>query len=48
MFQLREMTVDLAEEHSTANVANERLELETSERLRLENEVHYLQVINLF
>ena len=38
------MTVDLAEEHSTSQLASERLELETAERLRLENEVHHLQV----
>lgn len=38
------MTVDLAEEHSTATLATERLELETNERLRLENEVQHLQV----
>lgn len=42
--QLSEMTVDLAEEHSTATLATERLELETNERLRLENEVQHLQV----
>lgn len=33
------MTVDLAEERSTANVATERLESETAERLRLEKEL---------
>lgn len=33
------MTVDLAEERSTANMATERLEAETAERLRLEKEL---------
>lgn len=33
------MTVDLAEEHSTATLAAERLDAETSERLRLEKEL---------
>lgn len=33
------MTVDLAEERSTANMATERLEAETVERLRLEKEL---------
>lgn len=37
--QLSEMTVDLAEERSTANIATERLEAETGERLRLEKEL---------
>lgn len=41
------MTVDLAEEHSSANLATERLELETAERLRLEHEILYLQVVCL-
>lgn len=43
--QLSEMTVDLAEEHSAANLASERLELEAAERMRLESEVHHLQVL---
>lgn len=33
------MTADLAEEHSTATLAAERLDAETSERLRLEKEL---------
>ncbi|XP_037808435.1 unconventional myosin-XVIIIa isoform X2 [Lucilia sericata] len=37
--KLSEMTVDLAEERSTANMATERLEAETGERLRLEKEL---------
>ncbi|XP_060534264.1 unconventional myosin-XVIIIa isoform X2 [Cylas formicarius] len=37
--KLSEMTVDLAEEHSTATLAAERLDAETSERLRLEREL---------
>lgn len=38
-FQLSELTVDLAEERSTAHVATERLEAETAERLKLEKEL---------
>ncbi|XP_066148738.1 unconventional myosin-XVIIIa isoform X6 [Euwallacea fornicatus] len=37
--ELSEMTADLAEEHSTATLAAERLDAETSERLRLEKEL---------
>ncbi|KAL9887348.1 myosin heavy chain-like isoform 2-T2 [Glossina fuscipes fuscipes] len=37
--KLSEMAVDLAEERSTANMATERLEAETVERLRLEKEL---------
>ncbi|XP_058974006.1 unconventional myosin-XVIIIa isoform X8 [Musca domestica] len=37
--KLSEMAVDLAEERSTANMATERLEGETAERLRLEKEL---------
>ncbi|KAL9871627.1 myosin heavy chain-like isoform 5-T5 [Glossina fuscipes fuscipes] len=37
--KLSEMAVDLAEERSTANMATERLEAETGERLRLEKEL---------
>ncbi|CRL01848.1 CLUMA_CG015407, isoform A [Clunio marinus] len=37
--ELSEMTVELAEEHSTSNLASERLEAEQSERLRLEKEL---------
>jgi len=33
-FQLSELTVDLAEERSTAHIATERLEAETGERLK--------------
>lgn len=42
-FQLSEMTVDLAEERSTANIATERLEAETAERLKLEKELNEQQ-----
>lgn len=38
--ELSEMNVELSEERSTANLANERLESETTERLRLEKDVH--------
>lgn len=38
-FQLSELTVDLAEERSTAHIATERLEAETAERLKLEKEL---------
>lgn len=41
--KLSEITVDLAEEHSTATLATERLELETTERLRLEKELQDIQ-----
>lgn len=37
--QLSELTVDLAEERSTAHIATERLEAETAERLKLEKEL---------
>ncbi|XP_055375475.1 unconventional myosin-XVIIIa isoform X7 [Condylostylus longicornis] len=37
--QLSEMTVDLAEERSASNIASERLEAETAERLKLEKEL---------
>ncbi|XP_037947756.1 unconventional myosin-XVIIIa isoform X7 [Teleopsis dalmanni] len=37
--ELSEMAVDLAEERSTANMATERLEAETAERLKLEKEL---------
>lgn len=33
------MTVELADEHSSSNITSERLEAETSERLRLEKEL---------
>ncbi|XP_049767594.1 unconventional myosin-XVIIIa isoform X3 [Schistocerca cancellata] len=41
--KLSEMTADLAEEHSTATLATERLEAETAERLRLEKELSEVQ-----
>ncbi|XP_069965833.1 uncharacterized protein Mhcl isoform X6 [Bactrocera oleae] len=41
--ELSEMTVDLAEERSTANIATERLEAETAERLKLEKELNEQQ-----
>uniref|UniRef100_A0A1L8E4V2 Putative myosin n=1 Tax=Nyssomyia neivai TaxID=330878 RepID=A0A1L8E4V2_9DIPT len=37
--KLSEMTVDLAEERSTANLASERLEAEAGERVKLEKEL---------
>lgn len=43
MLQLSEMTADLAEEHSTSTLAAERLDAETSERLRLERELSETQ-----
>ena len=39
------MTADLAEEHSTATLATERLEAEQSDRMRLEKEKADLEVI---
>ncbi|XP_057663669.1 unconventional myosin-XVIIIa isoform X1 [Diorhabda carinulata] len=41
--KLSEMTADLAEEHSTATLAAERLDAETSERLKLEKELSEVQ-----
>lgn len=41
MFQLSEMTCDLQEERSTANMTSERLDVEVSERLKLEKELEY-------
>jgi hypothetical protein len=38
------MTADLAEEHSTATLATERLEAEQSDRMRLEKEKVDLEV----
>lgn len=46
MFQLSEMTADLAEEHSTSTLATERLDAETSERLKLEKELNDVQQKN--
>lgn len=37
------MTIDLSEERSAANLASERLEIETAERLKLENEMSLQQ-----
>ncbi|XP_058832514.1 uncharacterized protein LOC131690615 isoform X6 [Topomyia yanbarensis] len=37
--ELSDMTAELAEEHSSSNVISERLDAETTERLRLEKEV---------
>ena len=37
------MTADLAEEHSTSTLATERLDAETSERIRLERELSEIQ-----
>ncbi|XP_076390863.1 unconventional myosin-XVIIIa isoform X8 [Megachile rotundata] len=39
MIALSEMTADFAEEHSTSTLAAERIDAETSERLRLEREL---------
>ncbi|XP_008194565.1 unconventional myosin-XVIIIa isoform X4 [Tribolium castaneum] len=41
--ELSEMTADLAEEHSTSTLATERLDAETSERIRLERELSEVQ-----
>ncbi|XP_012156485.1 unconventional myosin-XVIIIa isoform X2 [Ceratitis capitata] len=41
--KLSEMAVDLGEERSTANIATERLEAETAERLKLEKELNEQQ-----
>ena len=41
------MTADLAEEHSTATLATERLEAEQADRLKLEKEKADLQVNKL-
>ncbi|XP_037923856.1 unconventional myosin-XVIIIa isoform X3 [Hermetia illucens] len=41
--KLSEMTVDLAEERSAANITSERLEAETAERLKLEKELQEQQ-----
>lgn len=40
------MTADLAEEHSTSTLATERLDAETSERLKLEKELSDVQQKN--
>lgn len=41
--QLSELTADLAEEHSTSTLATERLDAETSERMRIERELTEVQ-----
>lgn len=41
--KLSEMTVDLAEEHSTASLATDRLEVEVADRIRLEKELQDVQ-----
>ncbi|KAK9892324.1 hypothetical protein WA026_019778 [Henosepilachna vigintioctopunctata] len=43
---MSEMTADLAEEHSAATLATERLDAETSERIRLERELSEVQAKN--
>lgn len=45
-FQLSVMTADFAEEHSTSTLAAERIDAETSERLRLERELHDINATN--
>ena len=42
--QLSEVVADLAEEHSTAQLAGERLEAEQADRMRLEKELDGAQV----
>ncbi|KAF5307416.1 hypothetical protein FQR65_LT06930 [Abscondita terminalis] len=44
--KLTELTADLAEEHSTSTLATERLDAETSERLRIERELIEVQTKN--
>ena len=44
ILQLSEMAADLAEEHSTATLATERLEAEQAERMKLEKERGDLEV----
>ncbi|KAL3271768.1 hypothetical protein HHI36_022238 [Cryptolaemus montrouzieri] len=44
--EMSELTADLAEEHSAATLASERLEAETSERIRLERELSDAQTKN--
>ena len=44
LLQLSEMTADLAEEHSTATLATDRLEAEQADRLKLEKEKAELKV----
>jgi hypothetical protein len=42
--QVSELTADLAEEHSTAILATERLEAETAQRMKLDKEFGELEV----
>ncbi|KAK0175999.1 hypothetical protein PV328_000180 [Microctonus aethiopoides] len=44
--KLSVMTADFAEEHSTSTLAAERIDAETSERLRLERELHDINATN--
>uniref|UniRef100_A0A1Y1KV81 Myosin tail domain-containing protein n=1 Tax=Photinus pyralis TaxID=7054 RepID=A0A1Y1KV81_PHOPY len=44
--ELTELTADLAEEHSTSTLATERLDAETSERMRIERELIEVQTKN--
>ncbi|XP_031331784.1 unconventional myosin-XVIIIa isoform X2 [Photinus pyralis] len=44
--KLTELTADLAEEHSTSTLATERLDAETSERMRIERELIEVQTKN--
>ena len=46
--QLSEMAADLAEEHSTATLATERLEAEQADRMKLEKDKGELEVSNGF
>mgnify|MGYP007045543241 CR=1 FL=1 len=45
--QLSEMAADLAEEHSTATLATERLEAEQADRMKLEKDKGDLEVRKL-
>lgn len=44
VFQVSELTADLAEEHTLATHASEMLEAESSERMKLEKELQDIQV----
>ncbi len=44
--QLSEMTVDLSEERSNANITNERLDVEMNERMKLARELEQQQEKN--
>ncbi|XP_046684010.1 unconventional myosin-XVIIIa isoform X2 [Homalodisca vitripennis] len=41
--KLSELTMDLAEEHSSATLANQRLKIESAEKMRLEKELDEIQ-----